>query len=435
LANTPKKTIKSLSRDERRTFHLHLAYSLIEGVVLGVLALNEFVFIKSLHGSNYQLGFLFQFSMVVFVFLVFINEFIKRAKNKNRLLVWIGILTRLPFLLVFFFPQDQKAVLATPIYHYIFLGIFFVYYFGNTVIYPLINLFLKNQYQHQNFGKLYGYASSANKIVMLVATFFYGMILDINGFAFTYIFPVIAVLGMISVYLLSLIRYDNPKLAIRKQGFFRSVKNSVLTMTGILKNNKPYAHFEIGFMFYGFSFMITVTVITIFFEKQLHLNYSSVAFYKNTYNILAIVLLPFTGKLLGKIDPRKFAVITFASLALYILFVMLTEAFPAHVIIAGIDIYFTLIIAYLFYGVFAATMALLWFIGSAYFCKPEDAGDYQSVHLSLTGVRALFAPLLGVLFYELAGFGNTFLLAIISLLAGIAIMIWSYKKDNKLNVK
>lgn len=429
MGNTLRKTVEELNVNEKRTFRLHLAYSLIEGVILGVLALNEFVFIKSLHGSNYQLGFLFQFSMVVFVFLVFINEFIKRAKNKNRLLIWVGILTRLPFLLIFFFPQNQEAVLATPIYHYIFLGIFFIYYFGNTVIYPLINLFLKNQYSHQNFGKLYGFASSANKIVMLVSTFFYGMILDINDFAFTYIFPVIAILGMISVYLLSLIRYHGPDLAIRKQRFLRSVKNSILTMTGILRNNKPYTHFEIGFMFYGFSFMITVTVITIFFERELHLNYSSMAFYKNAYNILAIVLLPYTGKLLGKIDPRKFAVITFASLTLYILFVMLTESFPAHVNIAGVDIYFTLVIAFLFYGVFAATMALLWFIGSAYFCKSEEAGDYQSVHLSLTGVRAMFAPLLGVLFYEIAGFRNTFLLAIVSLLFGIAVMYWSYRKD------
>ena len=429
MANTIRNTLKGLSGDEKKTFHLHLAYSLIEGVILGVLALNEFVFLKSLHGSNYQLGFLFQFSMAVFILLVFINEFIKRAKNKNRLLIWTGILTRLPFLLVFFFPNNKEAILSTPIYHYIFLGIFFVYYFGNTVIYPLINLFLKNQYQHQNFGKLYGYASSANKIVMLAATFVYGLILDIDNFAFTYIFPAIAILGTISIYLLSLIKYSNPQLKVRKQSFFRSVKNSILTMTGILKNNKAYTHFEIGFMFYGFSFMITVTVITIFFERVLHLNYSSVAFYKNAYNIIAIILLPYTGKLLGKIDPRKFALITFTSLTLYIFFVMLTEYFPAHVTIAGIDIYFTLIAGFVFYGIFAATMALLWFIGSAYFCKPEEAGDYQSVHLSLTGARALFAPLLGVLFYEIAGFRNTFLLAIISLLLGIAVMYWSYRKD------
>ena len=63
----------SLNSEEKSTFKLHGTYMAIEGVILGVLALNEFVFIKSLHGSNYQLSFLFQFSMVMFLFLVFIN--------------------------------------------------------------------------------------------------------------------------------------------------------------------------------------------------------------------------------------------------------------------------------------------------------------------------------------------------------------------------
>jgi len=172
-----------------------------------------------------------------------------------------------------------------------------------------------------------------------------------------------------------------------------------------------------------------VTVITIFFERSLHLNYSSVAFYKNAYNILAIVLLPYTGKLLGKIDPRNFAIITFGALMLFITFIMLTDFFPYHITFHGIEIYLMLTIAYFFYGIFAATMALLWFIGSAYFCSPKEAGDYQSVHLSLTAVRAMFAPLFGVFFYELVGFTGTFLLAIVSLMFGIGLMIWSYKKD------
>ena len=184
-------------------------------------------------------------------------------------------------------------------------------------------------------------------------------------------------------------------------------------------------------MLYGVSFMITVTVITIFFERALHLNYSSVAFYKNAYNILAILLLPYTGRLLGRIDPRMFAVITFGSLALFITFILLTEVFPYHFTLQGIEVYPMLMVAYLFYGVFAATMALLWFIGSAYFCKPEEAGDYQSVHLSLTAVRALFAPLFGVFFYELVGFAGTFMLAIASLLLGIGLMVWSWRRDRK----
>ena len=82
------KLIKgNYSEQEKRTFRLHLIYSIIEGIILGVLALNEFVFIKSLKGSNYELGFLFQFSMVVFIFLVFINEFIKRTQNAHCLIM------------------------------------------------------------------------------------------------------------------------------------------------------------------------------------------------------------------------------------------------------------------------------------------------------------------------------------------------------------
>jgi len=418
------------STEERRTFNLHLGYSIIEGVILGVLALNEFVFIKSLHGSNYQLGVLFQFSMVVFLFLVFINEFIKRASNKKKLLRWTGIATRGPLFLLLFFPSTDAALQGTSIYHYLFLLIFLVYYFGNTVIYPLINLFLKNNYAHEKFGSLYSYATSVNKIVMLLATFSYGILLDMDHHAYRYVFPFVALLGISSVYLLSLIHFKE-EVKERLKSFRESVANSVKTMLSILKTNKPYLHFEGGFMLYGFAFMITVTVITIFFERALHLNYSSVAFYKNAYNLLAIILLPFTGKLLGKIDPRKFAVITFGSLLLFIFFIMLTQFFPYHTNIAGIEIYPMLLVAYLFNGVFAATMALLWFIGSAYFCKPDEAGDYQSVHLFLTAARAMFAPLLGVFFYELFGFTATFSLAIISLLTAILFMVWSYRRENK----
>ena len=85
------KFIKGTYSDqEKRTFQLHLIYSIIEGIILGVLALNEFVFIKSLKGSNYELGFLFQFSMVVFIFLVF-----KEYRKYGRLLSVASVLSNI----------------------------------------------------------------------------------------------------------------------------------------------------------------------------------------------------------------------------------------------------------------------------------------------------------------------------------------------------
>jgi MFS family permease len=418
-----------LSQSEKHTFNLHIGYSVIEGVILGVLALNEFVFIKSMGGSNLQLGILFQLSMVVFIFLVFINEFIKRTKNKQKLLRYVGILTRGPLFLLIFFPKDPGMLVSTQIYHYMFLFLFLIYFFGNTVIYPMINLFLKTSYSHSNFGKLYSLSATVNKVVMLLSTFAYGLLLDLDGQSYRYVFPVVAVLGIVSLFLLSLIRYSE-ELPDNRDDIFISIRKSINTMKSIIKTNKSYRHFEAGFMFYGISFMITSTVITIFFERALHLNYSSVAFYKNGYNILAIILLPFTGKLIGKIDPRKFASLTFGALLFYILFVLLTEHFSHHIIVRGIEIYPMLLIAFLFYGIFAATMALLWFIGSAYFCRAEEAGDYQSVHLFLTAGRASVAPLFGVIFYEFFGFTWTFILAIFLLVISIGINIWSGLTEN-----
>ena len=177
----------SLNNQEKKVFRLHLVYMAIEGIILGVLALNEFVFIKSLHGTNYQLGFLFQFSMIIFLFLVFINEFLKRIKNRKKLLRLTALLTRLPLLLVLLFPTGTEAILSENIYHYIYLGLFLIYFSGNIVIYPNINYLLKTNYQHQNFGKLYSYATSFNKIIMLVVTFVYGYLLDLDNYIFVFV--------------------------------------------------------------------------------------------------------------------------------------------------------------------------------------------------------------------------------------------------------
>ncbi len=420
-----------LNIDEKRAFRLHMGYMAIEGIILGVLALNEFVFIKSLLGTNYQLGLLFQFSMVVFLFLILINEFIKRVKNRKRMLRLVAIFTRLPLVLLLFFPGDISTILANNYYHYIYLFLFLIYFSGNVVIYPNINFLLKTNYRHQNFGKLYSYATTLNKVIMLVVTFAYGYLLDFDNFAFTWVIPIVAVLGVVSVFILSKLSYPIEQQVNPSKSILASVKDSILEMKGILVHNVPYRHFELGFMFYGLSFMISVTVITIYFYDALNLNYASVAFYRNAYNIVAILLLPFFGKLLGNIDPRKFASVSYTSIAAYIFFVLLTDYFPASFVFADITVYYTLLFYILFHGIFAATMVLLWNIGSAYFCKPNEAGTYQSLHLSLTGFRALFAPLLGVLFYEMFGFAATFLMAIALLFMAIGLMVWSYRKEKK----
>lgn len=422
--------LSDLNTDERYAFKMHLSFAILEGVMLGVLALNEFVFLRSLNGSHFNMGLLFQFKMIVFLFLIFLNEFLKRIKDRRKFLRWVGILTRLPVFLLLLFPHTEVAVSGSSVYHFIFLAIFLIYFMAAPVVKPTINLFLKANYRHANFGRLYGYATSANKVTMLIVTLLYGILLDIDKYAYTYILPVAALLNIVAIYLLSEIPYS-PKKVIESSGsFLKGVKRSAMRMYTIVRFNKPYRHFEISFLLYGFAFMMTVTVIYIYFEHELKMNYSTMAFYRNAYNILAIAFLPFFGKLLGNIDPRRFALITYSSVALFLVSMALSQVFDSFVTIWGIQIYFILILYIFFRGMFAGSMPLLWNIGSAYFCESDDADIYQSVHLSLTGLRSLAAPLLGVYFYERFGLNFTVFVSILLLLSAMILLVFSYRRNH-----
>jgi len=422
-----KRLTGNIDTKEAAAFRLHLGYSVIDGMMRGALIMNEFVFIKSLKGTSYQLGMLFQFTVIVLIFSIFFNELLRRTRNKKRLLRQAAFITHLPLLFLLFFPMDPVNLPEGSLYHFAFLIIFLIYHLSRPLVFPTINLLLKNNYRLEIFGSLYSIATSVNKVMMLVTTFLYGLLLDHDHYAFTYVFPALGSLGVFSIFLLSKISYVEERVVTLRRSFMDSVKGSLKNLGSILRFNAPYRDYEIGFMFYGFAFMSTKAVITLFYKEELDLNYSSVAFYQNGFNILAIILLPIFGKVLGRTDPRRFVMLTYSSLALYIFFIGFTEYFPYYIHIWEIQLYWFLLLAIIFKGIFVSTMSLSWSIGSSYFCSKEEAGDYQSVHLTLTGIRAIFAPLVGVMFYELINFSGTFAIAIFSLMGAIALMSWSYK--------
>ena len=424
-----------MTRLEKNTFQKHLIYSAIEGFILGALALNEFVFIKTMKGSDFGLSFLFQFSVIVLLVSVFINEYLKRFRNKKKILLYVLLMTRLPLLLFLLFPDDFNSVYNTQYYHLSFLAIFLVYFLSQPVVLPIINLFLKNNYGENSFGKFYSYAETVRKGFAILATLLFGLLLDFNKDVYIYVYPFLGLTSIISVWVLSTIDTSNMESVIQKVKIYTSLRTTFTKTLEILKTDKAYRDFEIGFMFYGLAFMITAVVFTLFFDKVLHLNYSSVAFYKNYYNLLAIMLLPFFGKLMDKVDPRKFGILSFSFLSAAIFFVMLTQYFTDSIEVFGLKIYFSMLIAYSFYGLFAATMALLWFIGSAYFTDKKNADIYQAAHLTLTGARGIFAPFIGVIILQYSNYSVTFLVALVASLISVLVMWVSLRKARKTSLR
>ncbi|TRX71318.1 MFS transporter [Carboxylicivirga sp. M1479] len=426
------KIFDKLTSEEARTFRLHLFYSSIDGIASGALILNEFIFIKSLKGTNVQLAFLFQFSMVVFLFAMVANEVMRRLTNRKRFLRITGIITRLPLVGFAFFPNVTGDNGLSSTYHLIFLAVFLLFHTSKIAVVPSINQYLKGNYRHELFGKLFGYSTTLNKIFVLISTFAVGELLHFNPNSYKVFYPVVGVLGVVSVYQLTKINFIQ-RAELVTTPVWHAVGNSFRRILQILKNNQPFRHLEIGFILYGFAWMSTHAVVTIFYKEALDVNYPTVALYNILFNVVAILLLPLFGKLIGKRDPRRFGILTFGSLMLFIVFTALTEYYPFYFEVGNYKLYYLFLVALFFNGVFMGSMPILWGIGSSYFCKPHEAADYQSVHLFLTGFRALFAPIIGIKLYELYGFSFTYGVGVILLLMAIGLMIYSEKYFRKTN--
>jgi Na+/melibiose symporter-like transporter len=413
-----------LTLKEKVTLKYHIISAFLEGFAVGFLGLNEFIFLKSLDAPSYLLGVLFQISMVVMLFSVLFNQVIKRFRDKKKLYIISVWLTRIPLALaVFFTPETRGEVF----FHYFFLSIYLAYCFTTPLIMPIFSMIVKQNYRTENFGRLYSNVAVINKLAGLVTIFIFGFILDQHNFSFRYIYPVSAALSIISAYVFIKIPYKDKTVHL-KTSMTKSVANSFKEMAAIVKTNKPYRDFETAFMFYGLAFMIFTPVMTIYFEKELNLSYSSVSFYKNQATLFSLLLLPFMGRYISRTDPRKFGSFTFLSLLIFILIFSLTKFYQGYFDIFNIRIYYTLFVAHFFLAVFFASMLLLWDIGSTYFCKSEEVGSYQSIHITMTGFRGLFAPLIGVAIYSYIGYYSTFLIAAVIMLFAIYIMYYSMKK-------
>ncbi|NNG02015.1 MAG: hypothetical protein HKM93_21705 [Desulfobacteraceae bacterium] len=426
--------IRNLSRylgladNEEKTFALHFSYAVIEGLIAGVLLMNEFVFIKSLGGGNRQLAMLFQFSVIVLLAAMFINTLIKRIGNIRQWLMITGIITRGPLLLLLLFPKHLPEDGNMFGFHVLFLVIFLVFFSADPFILPTINRMLKQNYSYANFGRLYSLSISAKKITELISLLLFSLLLEYDSHAYVYVYPCIGAMGVISILILTRINTGSFCSHSPVGGVGGAIKTGFTDMIHILTTNRAYRDLEIGFMCYGCALMMSATVIAVYLARELSLNFLSIGLYKNGWGILVIFLLPLLGRIIGTMDPRKFAIFTYASLALHIFFVGLTSIFPHHLEIHGFQMYPTLVAAYIFFGLFSATMVLLWGIGSAYFCAPDEAAAYQSVHMTLAGFRGLFAPLLGIQLYMAIGYAGVFGLSVGLLFTAVLAMVWSLQK-------
>jgi MFS family permease len=174
-----------------------------------------------------------------------------------------------------------------------------------------------------------------------------------------------------------------------------------------LKSNPDFAAFEKNFSIYGLGFLMVIPVIPILLVERLHMNYTNTFIAKGILSQVGILLFsPLFGKLHDHKDIFQFGSLVFGILAIY-QFGFVLATLSSSVIFASIIV----LISYLIYGIAMSGVNVTWTMGSIYFAGDEDASMFQSVHITLTGIRGLIAPLFGFAIYRVFGLTAVFLVA------------------------
>ena len=129
-----------------------------------------------------------------------------------------------------------------------------------------------------------------------------------------------------------------------------------------------------------------------------------------------IIVLPFFGRLLDKTNVIVVASLAYLLLAIWPFFLAISVEIS------------TVYIATIFFGLGMAGVHVAWMLGAMTFAKEEDIHSYMAVHVTLVGVRALFAPFLGLLLNQYIGFSATFLTASALLVIASILMLTLHRR-------
>ncbi|HAP42580.1 MAG: hypothetical protein A2087_11310 [Spirochaetes bacterium GWD1_61_31] len=382
---------------QKRVLLLLVLAAVFDGLTQGILLLQESIARKALAASDAQIAVIGMLVHCTMLLSFFVAWFF--AKRSKRGLVAIGgILGRLVFVFSYLITKS-----------WIFLVFLFLYYALFAIQIPVMNGFYRQTFGDQR-GKAFGLVRMVLILFTMAGSFIVGRCLDARPDTYRLFLTLVALTGAITYgiiyYIESTIVYaPAPRPALRE----------LLGSLRAIVKRPDFMRFEAIFMTYGLAFMLCVPAVPIYLLRELKLGYAEMSLAQGVVAQSVILLLtPFAGRVFDRMNVWKIGGFSFGMLILYPLL------FLASMLAASKGL------AYLglaFYSLGLTGVNVLWNLGATSFSKDEgEAFLLQSFHVSLTGLRGLVGPLLGLLILSRLGLAWNFVFA-----AGLfaAAMVWS----------
>jgi len=237
-------------------------------------------------------------------------------------------------------------------------------------------------------GKIY----IVQALVLASVSFLVGEAMDFSENAFRIVYPVSASFGILGAWIYSKIRVVNHESILREElTAARPLSIMPWKAFDLLFEDRPFAKYMICQFIFGVGNLMLTAPLVIVLSDSFKLDYLDEILIVST---IPILMIPWSTPLWAKILD-KMHVLTFRSIHSWF-FVLSSLCFglsiayeflPGMWIGAGIR------------GIGFGGGVLAWNLGHQDYAPVEQSGRYMGLHVTLTGIRGLLAPALGVALY------------------------------------
>jgi len=385
----------------------------LDGFAFGVLGLAIFAAKRSLGGREAVVALIITLWQVVWILTPAVGPLLARA-DPQRLWRTLAFAAYLPVLLIALVDVERVAETGhgtgdLPL----FVVLLFVYYASSIATVPHKGALLRTNYPPHVRGRLYGLLTAVAFVTAALSAKLAGLLLDRDPRWLRVVFPAAGLAGMAGFRLYGRIRWRNRRVhRADPEPWSRVVRRAGREAWRILREDRAFRKYEIGFLLYGSGFLCSIGLLVLFAEDALGLSYDQFTWAQFvSFPAGQILAAPLWGRLSDRIGIVEQTALAFVTLALFFVSMQFVSSSAGLVAAFGL------------FGVAMGGVSIGWSLGPVHFAPDGQAHMYAALHFCLVGVRSVFAPWLGLLAKRAFSFDAAFALSIGFVSAG-ALTLW-----------
>jgi len=385
---------KDIPVTSRPTFRYELNSTWLYGVMTGILALAAVFARKALGASRIEVALITAAAPSGMLFAAFWGH-LSSSRRKMPFLVIPGLLGRGLITAIAFVSNSVW-----------FTGIILLSFLISQLVLPVQAAVYQANYPIEFRGRIIGKVRAALFLTSAVVAFLAGRLLDRNPEYYRYLFPVAGLFGCVSIIIFARIRIRREKQTLsetdRRQTFWGSL--------GLLFSDRRFGLYEAFFSLYGMASHLMRPVLILFLTDVIGVDYTqSATALEFIPRICMVAAALFLGGFVDMHNPMiARSAFNFLSLLVPAIYFFSHSIAPIY-------------LAKAIEGVALGGSGIVWVIGALYFADEKTAPTYQGIHVTLTGIRGVAGPFVGIFLLHLIGMRGVFIVAFcMQLIAALA---------------